>query len=199
MSVYFGLPQPPVSYKNSQVKGTSHLLAYDNFVQRVLLDHEKRYSFSNSSKELNLYETVKGYFWSSDILLTDAGKAIGSRNETYIDIFKTLTKYVHKNKKLFGVSTYVQANKIEESLGLTDNIAAFTSFIMQCGIDVVSVKDGRGSANGALFWDTQYSSRIDTTDAGLYKLLEYFYPNIMHNRIVKTFDYFFNFSVHEVS
>jgi hypothetical protein len=164
----------------------------------VLLDHKKRYSFSNSSKQLNLYDTVKGYFWSDDVLLTDTGKALGSKNETYLDIFKTLAKYTHGNKKLFGVSSYVLSNKFEESLTLDNNVAAFTSIVTQCEIDVISVKDGRGSANNALFWDTQYSSRIDTTDAGLYRILEYYYPTEMRNRIVKTYDYFFNFSVNQV-
>ncbi|XP_045196918.2 uncharacterized protein LOC123551787 [Mercenaria mercenaria] len=198
MSVYFSLPLPPIWYKNSHVSNTSHLPAYYEFVRRVLVDHKKRYSFSNSSKEIDLYNTVKGYMWSGDILLTDVGKIVQPSNITYSDLFKRLAKYIHESSKLFGISTYVQSNKLEGSLTLEDNAAAFTSLVVKSDIDIISVNDGRGSANGALFWETQRNSRIATTDAGLYEILNYYYPTVMHNRIVKTFDYFFSFSIHEI-
>ncbi|XP_045206607.2 uncharacterized protein LOC123558822 [Mercenaria mercenaria] len=198
MSVYFGLPLPPTLYKNGHVLNTSHMPAYYEFVRRILVDHRTRYSHSNSSKEIVLYDTVKGYMWSDDILLTDIGKIVQPNNITYTGVFKILANHIHENKKRFGISTYVQSNKFEGSLTLEDNAAAFSSFVVKSDIDVISVKDGRGSAYGALFWETQTNSRIDTTDAELYQLLNYYYPSTMRNLTLKTFDYFFNFSIYEV-
>lgn len=200
MSVYFGLPLPVIRYRNGGIVNMPNVVPYFEFLRRILLDHNKRYNINGSASQGVLYDTVKGYVWSGDFLLTDVNTIIHEfGNTTYSRLFGHIANYVHTNKKRFGISTFVQSNKFEGSLTLAENIAAFNSLATECAVDVISVKDSRGSAFGALFWETQLNSQIDLSDVDLYRMLIHYYPFLLFNQTVKTYGYVFNFSINEVS
>lgn len=200
MSVYFGLPLPVIRYKNGGIVNIPNVVPYFEFLRRILLDHNKRYNGNGSTSRGVLYDTVKGYVWSEDFLLTDVNTMIQELgNTTYSRFFGQIANYVHTNKKRFGISTFVQSNKFEGSLTLTENIAAFNTLATKGAVDVISVKDSRGSAFGALFWETQINSRIDLSDADLYRMLIHYYPFLLFNETLKTYDYVFSFSINKVS
>lgn len=196
MSAYFGLPLPPNEYT---ADGTGHVLErlivpYFDFLQRILEDHSRRLSQGNKTKE-----TLKGYFWSGDVMLLDVYAKISTDGSmTYSDLFRQIRIKVKENHKVFGLSTFVQANKFERASSLSDYVTAFNFLSTESCADIISIKDGRGSGFDALYWSTQYHAIIETVDNGLYKMLSNNYPAFKLNQTLKTFGDVFSFSINEV-
>ncbi|KAL4219147.1 hypothetical protein ACF0H5_021729 [Mactra antiquata] len=191
MSVYFGVPLPPYEYSGGALKDyPDYFIApYLEFLGRVFDDHNNRFND----------KALKGYFWSKDILL-QAFHDTASRDKTWneYDLFKQVRTLLHERNYRLGLSTFTQANKFERYSTVEDYKRTFKLLATGNYSDVISVKDGRGSGYGALYWSTQVKSEIETVDADLYRILSTNYPAILFNKTIKTFGDVFSFSTNEL-
>jgi hypothetical protein len=193
MSVYFGLPLPPIQFQNGGIMKMDCIFSYFEFLRRVILDHISRYDDNRKH-----YGTLKGYFWSEDFLLTDVKKPIDEfKTMNYLSLFEMISDILRITKKQFGISTFYQANRFENSYSLSSNNAVFVDLALKGKVNVISVKDGHGMAFGATFWDTQINSTINGTDPGLMKILKSYYPIAVNNE-TKYYDVYW-FSIVQVS
>ena len=190
ISVFFGIPQLPTYYTGRYPKyDFNFTIPHLEFTRRILRDHQIR--LKEYPRKQNVYDSLKGYFYSSEILLSSDVIT----NDAYSKHLSDIGESAHTKNKLFALSTYYISCKMVSNTSLVEYLAGFTKIINTSVIDIVSVRDGRGFGNGAYFWKTQRDSAIVNNDPDLFKILRNIDAELSLN---VTFSAVFTFSIQEV-
>ena len=166
ISVILGIPGKP---EVTAISVINLIPAYDNWIERVLKDHDTRYSMST------LYNTVYGYISRDEIMLS----AVDSR---LVQFYRTISDLVHVSKKKFIVTANIDLTRFTNNRTVTEHIEGFAKISnLSVNIDVISVHEGRGYGKAGLFWPTQLNQPINESDTKLLQILQRLHPMIKPN------------------
>ena len=168
LTVYFSLPSAPL-YPGQRADGFLNFIGplmpvYYNFVNRVLLDHQKRFkSFSH---------TMKGYYSADTTCLATLLVPLPPGAYPAIDLYSSLAKMIKTRGMKFVLSPSVILIKDPAVWTLQTHVAGFEA-LARLGIDIIAVREGRGAGKSAYYWETQAESQIAKVDPRLLKIIQY--------------------------
>jgi len=189
ISVYLGIPKAPTKFSPTL------MIAYYAWVDRVLSEHKSRYSVkkikSSRQRTKSLYDTIAGYYSADDCdLPTVASQKIQappSAELIYLDMYTELGGLVHNVGKKFAISPSVNTNRLMTNGTLENNVQGFEDLAKTKAIDIIAVREGRGSGKGGYFWPVQLHKPIQETDDVLDKILHLqkpkLHPNITFSQV----------------
>ena len=186
MGVFFGIPASPKK-ADGTINGTL-IPAYYNFVNRILIDHKVRYKTSHKN------QVLKGYYCNDEQLLPYLLVPLPYGFYPYLKLYSNLARILKQFNMKFALSSYPDLRITTNTWEAQAHVAGFEALALN-GVDIITVKEGRGTGNGAYFWETQINDQISQVDPKLLKVLQYTDPSIKKNA---TFNETFSTSINEV-
>lgn len=183
-SVYFGLPGVPNNFDADLMP------AYYAWTQRVVHDHQERYSKlaldpnrrvvshgpGRQSQGATLYNYLTGYYGTDECCLGDL-----TQDSQYLTLYQKLGTLVKSYGKKFAVSPYVDLNRSQMNRTVDQHVQGFADIAKTKVVDVIAIQEGRGAAKGCYYWPHQINEPVSLSDPVLDRAIRYLDPNLKQN------------------